>query len=140
MYSKEHKISKQHSFDSYCKKILRNEARNYYDELKHVRKKETSIDYLSQNDLEHLSILPKYFEELSIFKVDDLEIVVNDEDIAYALKMLPEDKRSIILLSYFLEMTDQEIANQMNLVRQTVQYRRSITLKLLKKMMEENND
>ena len=41
----------------------------------------------------------------------------------------------IILLSYFLDMPDSEIAKALNMVRSSVAYRRSATLKLLRELM-----
>ena len=66
------------------------------------------------------------------------DITVSDEQIAEALNALPSDRRDIILLAYFLDMADKEIAECLNLVRRTVAYRRTSTLQELKKFMEEN--
>ena len=44
-----------------------------------------------------------------------------------------------ILLSYFLDMSDAEIANVLNMVRRSVAYRRTSTLKLLKNLMGGEN-
>ena len=45
--------------------------------------------------------------------------------IAEALQSLPERKRDIILLSYFLELSDREIGDKLNMLRSTVQYQRT---------------
>ncbi len=65
---------------------------------------------------------------------------MRDETVAEALNSLPENKRDIILLSYFLDMTDVEIGKQLNLVRSTVQYKRASILRELKKFMEEKGN
>ena len=65
---------------------------------------------------------------------------MRDETVAEALNSLPENKRDIILLLYFLDMTDGEIGEQLNLVRSTVQYRRTSILRELKKFMEEKGN
>ena len=57
-----------------------------------------------------------------------------------ALAVLPDDKRDIVLLAYFLDMTDQEIADKLDMVRRTVQYKRAQSLKELKKEMEVTED
>ena len=59
---------------------------------------------------------------------------------ADALSALPASKRDIVLLAYFLDMTDQEIADKLNLVRSTVQYRRASSLKEMKQRMEVMED
>jgi len=65
---------------------------------------------------------------------------VENEKLAEALSALPESKRDIVLLAYFLDMSDQEIADKLNLVRSTVQYRRASSLKEMKQRMEVMED
>ena len=62
-----HEISKQHAFDSFCKKILKHEARDFYDELKRQRSKEVSFSDLSEKELEQLYTEDKYFATEQIF-------------------------------------------------------------------------
>ena len=57
---------------------------------------------------------------------------VRDDRLAKALRILPERKRDIVLLAYFLDMRDIEIAKQLCIVRGTVQYQRTKSLKQLK--------
>lgn len=128
---------KQHTFDCFCKRLLKNEMRDYYDELKRRRKYEVSFSELTAKELEQLSACNIYFADgQHIFNVLGNDILVRDETVAEALNSLPENKRDIILLSYFLDMTDREIGEQLNLVRSTVQYRRTSILRELKKIME----
>lgn len=54
-----------------------------------------------------------------------------------ALHSLPEDKRNAVLLYYFFEMTDAEIAQLHAIPRSTVQYRRTSSFELLKRYLEE---
>jgi len=132
-----YELDKQHAFDAFCKKVLRNDVRNYYDEVKRLRSKEVSFSELSELELEQLSTTDKYFVTEQTFNVLGNEIIVNDESIAEALRNLPERNRDIILLSYFLELSDGEIGKKLNLIRSTVQYQRTSTLRELKKIMEE---
>jgi RNA polymerase sigma factor (sigma-70 family) len=134
---KSYELDKQHAFDAFCKKVLRNDVRNYYVEMKRLRDKEVSFSELSAQELEQLSTTDKYFSTEQTFNVLGDDIIVNDESIAEALRSLPERKRDIILLSYFLELSDGEIGTKLNLIRSTVQYQRTSTLRELKKMMEE---
>lgn len=69
------------------------------------------------------------------FKVLEYDIEVRDPRIAMALKKLTERKRDIILLYFFMDMNDVEIAESMNLVRSTVCEHRKRSLEILK----ENN-
>ena len=135
-----YELDKQHAFDAFCKKVLRNDVRNYYDEMKRLRDKEVSFSELSERELEQLSTTDKYFATEQIFSVLGRDVIVTDALIAEALKSLPERKRDIILLSYFLELSDGEIGKKLNLIRATVQYQRTSTLRQLKKFMEGNAD
>jgi len=134
-----HEQDKQRVFDSFCKKVLKNEVRDYYDEVKRQRAKEVSFSELSERELEQLSTTDKYFATEQIFNVLGNDVVVNDNTIAEALHSLPECNRDIILLSYFLELSDGEIGKKLNMIRSTVQYRRTSTLRELKKIMKEEH-
>ena len=57
--------------------------------------------------------------------------------LAAALEKLPTDNRDIILLSYLMEMTDMEIARELDTVRQNVSKRRANILKLMRELMEK---
>ncbi|WP_312908517.1 sigma-70 family RNA polymerase sigma factor [Tissierella praeacuta] len=107
MKSNNHGQSKQHIFDSFCKKILKHEARDYYDELKRQRRKEKTFSDLPAKEMEQLYTVDKYFVTEQIFNVLGLNIIVTDDVIIKALQSLPECKRDIILLSYFLELFDR---------------------------------
>ena len=126
-----------HKFDCFCKKVLKNEVRKYYNEMKKRQECDTNFSDLSLHETAQLCAADDYFTTEQIFNVLGNDIIVSDERIAKALLGLNEHKRDIILLSYFLEMTDREIGEQMSLVRNTVQYQRTATLKELKKMLEE---
>jgi DNA-directed RNA polymerase specialized sigma24 family protein len=47
------------------------------------------------------------------------DIAISDEQLVKVLNELPPDRRDIILLAFFLGMIDREIAEQLDLVRQT---------------------
>lgn len=68
------------------------------------------------------------------------DVAIENEVLANALTVLPDDKRDIVLLAFFLDMTDQEIADKLDMVRRTVQYKRAQSLKELKKEMEVTED
>lgn len=131
-----HEKSKQHAFDSFCKKVLKHEARDHYDELKRQRSRESTFSDLSTKEMAQLYTEDKYFDTEQIFNILSLDVIVTDDVIAKALQCLPERKRDIILLSYFLELSDREIGDKLNMLRATVQYQRTRTLQQLKTFME----
>jgi RNA polymerase sigma factor (sigma-70 family) len=138
MRPQSHEEHIRHTFDSFCKKILKYKARDYYRKMKRRGEHEVSFSELSEQDLAKLSGTDEYFKDAYSFHVLGHDITVSDEQIAEALNALPADRRDIILLSYFLDMTDKEIAESLNLVRRTVAYRRTSSLQELKKFMKGN--
>lgn len=121
---------------AFAKKVLKHEARDYYDELKRQRSRESTFSDLSTKEMAQLYTEDKYFTTEQIFNVLSLDVIVTDDVIAKALQNLSERKRDIILLSYFLELSDREIGDKLNMLRATVQYQRTRTLQQLKTFME----
>ena len=130
--------NKSPAFSRTRKEVLRNEARDYYDEMKRQRDREVSFSGLSAQEMDMLFVMDKYPSEQFTFSVLGHEVVIESELIAQAIAALPDEKRDIILLAYFLDMTDGEIGAMLNLVRRTVQYKRTSSLQELKKIMEGN--
>ena len=125
----------QHTFDAFCKKVLRNEARDYLDELARQRNREISFSDLPVEVMEQLSVCDDYFADDRTFDVLGNTVQIASDELAEAIAALPKQKRDIILLSYFLDMPDGEIAKALNMVRSSVAYRRSATLKFLRELM-----
>lgn len=71
------------------------------------------------------------------FQVLEYDIEVRDPRIAMALKKLTERKRDVILLYFFMDMNDVEIAESMNLVCSTVCEHRKRSLEILKEILKE---
>ena len=91
----------QHTFDAFCKKVLRNEARDYLDELARKRNREISFSDLPVEVMEQLSTCDIYFVEKQSFGVLDYRVHIDNDELAGAIAALPAQKRDIILLSYF---------------------------------------
>lgn len=134
--SSERKQTIRHQFDRYCKLVLHGEKVNYEKEMEYRGRHEISLSQVSEEELNRLNTMNKYISETEIFRVLDYEIEVKDELISEALKYLPEKKRNVILLSFFMDMSDTEIAKNMNLVRSTIHHHRVSSLQALKKIME----
>lgn len=128
---KQLRIRKQ--FDSFCKTLLKNEMIDYERARSYRQKHEVSFSELTQEELSRLNTEDDYIAESEVFRVLDYDIEVKDELLSEALKYLPEKKRNVILLSFFLDMTDTEIAKHMNLVRSTIHHHRVSSLQALKK-------
>lgn len=138
--SKNFEVGKERTFDCYCKKILKHEARNQYAAIKRRRNYEVSLSELSEAELAALYTTDEYFADERIFRVGDYDVPIHSEEIASALMRLPKRKCDIVLLSYFLDLSDRQIGEKLDMIRATVQYQRTKALRELKKFMEETNE
>ena len=125
----------QNQFGGFCVKVLKNEARYIQREYARRREQEKSLNDLTANELEQTASKDRYFNDEHVFEVMGIPVVVTGNLLADAIAQLPEEKRNVILLSYFLGMSDREISERMNVVRQTISKRRLVTLKELRKYL-----
>lgn len=127
----------QNQFGGFCTRVLKNEANRIHNEYAKQREKEKSWEDLSQVELERLSVVDKYFCDEHVFEVLDKQVIVISDLLAKAIANLSDVKREIILLSYFLGMTDREISEHLHVVRQAVSKRRARILKELREHLEK---
>jgi RNA polymerase sigma factor (sigma-70 family) len=126
----------QHIFDSYCKKLLKREAINIQRHMKWRSEREITFSAMSTRELAGLAATDEYFKDAYIFDILGEDVGVSDSDLAGALGELSADRREIVLMSFFFDMTDKEIAERLNMTRRTVAYKRTSSLKELKKIIE----
>ena len=126
----------RHTFDAVCKKILKRTAIDIQRETKRRGEREVTFSAMSAREFAELAVTDKYFADEYSFSVFGESVGVNHNGLAEALNALPADKRNIVLMSYFFDMTDAEIAGRLNMARRTVAYKRTSTLQQLKKIME----
>ena len=135
------KKKKRCTFNGFCKTVLRNEAIDAIRERKYRRKHEVTFSELSPQEENQLYTCDQYFandEAEKSFFVAGREI--SAKMLADALHSLPEEKRQAVLLYYFFDMSDKEIAELMKIPRSTVQFRRTSSFELLKRFLEEKAD
>ena len=130
----------RHQFDRICKLALKGEKIDYIRHMEYLHKNEVMISELSQEELNQLFVQDEYDLESFRFQVLNYDIEVKDSLIAEALTLLTKKKRDVILLSYFMGMSDAEIARKLKLVRSTVNEHRRRSLEILKEVMEEKAD
>ena len=132
---------KRCTFNGFCKKVLKNEAIDAIRENRTRSRREVTFSDLSPQEENQLYTCDQYFvndEAEKSFFVAGREITA--KQLADALHSLPEEKRQAVLLYYFFDMTDVEIAELMKIPRSTVQFRRASSFELLKRFLEEKAD
>lgn len=78
-----------------------------------------------------------YETDYTIFNVCGNDIRVYDDELAEALKQLSERNRETLLMYYFLEMNNEEIAKKQNISRSGVFQNRHNSLALMRKLLKE---
>ena len=127
----------RHQFDSLCKLALKSEVINYEKHMAYRQKYEVMLSELSEKELSRLFIMDEHEMETHRFQVLGYDIEVKDALIAEALQTLTEKKRNVVLLSYFMDMSDVEIAELLNVNRSTVYRHRISGLAMIKEFMKE---
>ena len=135
-----HYRHKQHTFDAFCKRTIRNESANAFRQVRVQRDRFVSLSDLSDEGSEALATYDLYPWEYTSFPVDGDVILIKDDRLADALTALPQRFRDILLMYWFLEMADREIAERMNLARRTINNRRLKSYRLLKELMGGDTD
>ncbi|WP_026648632.1 sigma-70 family RNA polymerase sigma factor [Blautia wexlerae] len=136
----EDEMTIRHRFDRLCQMAIKGEAINYYKHMDYRRKYEVTFSELSEKELSQFFTMDEYDVENYRFQVLGYDIEVKDALIAEALQSLSDRKRDVILLSYFMDMSDAEIAREMKLVRSTIHEHRKRSLEILKEIMEGCTD
>ena len=125
----------KHRFDRLYQMSIKGEAINYYKHMDYRREHEIKFSELSDKEMSKLFIMDEYGAENYHFNVHGYDIEIQDILIAEALQELSERKRNVILLSYFMEMSDADIARKMNPVRSTIHEHRIRSLQISYKLL-----
>ena len=104
-------------------------------ELKRRKDKEIPFCELPEIMVEKLAVWDEYMSDYTAFEVCGIEIRVLDEELAKALKQLSDRNRENLLMYYFLEMSDTEIAKVQKISRAGVFKNRYRALENLKKSL-----
>src|SRR5690625_1528509 len=128
------------AFNAFCKRVLKNEAINIYNERRQQQAKEMTFSGLTPQEENQLYTLDKQYEgkEGQIIQVAGKKIT--PKLLAEAMRTLPKEKSITVLLYYFFQLSDVEIGQLLNIPRSTVQYRRTSSFERLKQFLEEHAD
>ena len=116
------------------------ERADYFRNLKYLQEHEKLLSDLSETELNTLCFEVDYCVEKQQYKVCEYDIVIEDSIIVEALDTLSENKKNIVLLAFFMEMSETEIAREMNLACSTVCEHRKRALKMMKEAMKKREN
>jgi len=128
----------ENQFDYICKRAMEDERKNYFKHLSSISKHEISFSDTGDYLVNQFSTIDNYSSDLQIFTMNGFNIGVENDLLSEALRNLTDKKRNIILLNYFMDMSDAEIAEVLKLNRSTVYRHRTSGLAFIKNFMEEH--
>lgn len=136
--SKEEKI--QHQFDSLAKKILAGETMSYIRGIAKAFDKEILFSELGDEEINNLYTVDEFYSDCYHYDVYGYDICVKNDMLIESLNKLPQKKRDMILLSFFLDMSDREISELLRVVRTTVFRNKKDALKEMKQYMDKGGN
>lgn len=107
------------AFNAFCKRVLKNVAIDIYNERRRQQSKEKTFSELTSREIHQLYSIDNYSED----NTEEFQLVVKritTHLLAEAMHTLPEEKCNTVLLYYFLQLSDMEISEQLNVHRSTV--------------------
>lgn len=116
---------------------MEDERKNYLIYLSRLSRHEVSFSDIGDCLVNQFATTDNYSTDFQIFTLNGLSVGVESDLLSEALRELPENKREIVLMFYFMDMSDSEIADLLKLNRSTVYRHRTSGLALIKKFMEE---
>ena len=139
MNTEQHREHIEHTFNAFCKIVLYHAALGAYKKIRKKQQFEVSLDYLCEFDFEPVTTTDEYFVKYDVtttFTVRGKTVVVESEQLAAALMNLPEKRREVLFLRYYLGCSDTEIGRLFGVCRSTIFHRRKRALRLLRQEME----
>lgn len=129
----------RHVFDSFCKKVVRNEALNIQKKYARFRQRQISMEILEQRGLG----IEFYYSEPNLnssgsFTVLGMKIFISNGELANAITALPSLRQEIILMSFFIGLNDREIGDIIGKSLGSVWYQRQVALEELGKYLGGN--
>lgn len=132
---------KRYSFEVFFKRVLINKARNLHKKRKQQQDQEISFSDLPVETVMAFSYEDQYDLSLSSSYVWEGERVkFENKALGEALRLLLPKYREILMLSYFMDCSDAEIAAQLAIPISTVGARRRNAIQRLRERMDETDE
>ncbi len=124
-------------FDTLMKKVIDKTIKNYERSLTRRNKREVLFCELPEIMVQSFPVFDEYDLDVADYDVYGMTAHVCDKELCNALDQLSEKRRNTILLFYFLDMSDIEISELMNITRCTSYTRRMTALRQMKEILEK---
>ena len=121
----------EQTFDSFCKTVIKNAGISLRRHHKRLYEYEVSLDDSDQHFIEDT-----YELECAELHMDEHVFQIRDIELAAVISSLPIKCRNVILMSFFLEYTDTEIARIYDIAPASIAYRKKCALTQMKELMK----
>lgn len=127
------------SFDAFCKKVIKTITADYYRIERRRKKMTQSVEMI--DPLSHVSLLTEnqYGLYCRTFYVGSTTIDIHNEDIGEVMQYIVPNRRSVLLLSYFMNLKDADIARMLHISSPTVARRKKHALDDLRRLIGGKN-
>ena len=129
----------QQQFDALIKKVVNNRIKDHQRNTGRRLKHERPFADLPDFDIENIGLFDERFIGIIPFFVEEIPVYVRHEELGDALGELDEKQKKIILMFYFLNMSDAEIAKILKKGRTTIFETRKRALEILKKKIGDES-
>ena len=124
--------------DCLIRKVIDCTVKNYNREIGRRAKHERPFCEVPEIEYACVGTTDEYSTEFMAFQVFGSEVRVHDERLCEAIMKLSEKQRNILLMFYFLEMSDTEISEVLGIARCTVYRNRMRSLDFIRDRYRRN--
>lgn len=122
-------------FDTLVKRVIDCTVKNYEKELSRREHKEILFCEIPELVVNSFAVFDDYESDVTIFDVYGMEARVSGDELCKALSQLPERKRNNLLMFYFLDMSDNEIAEFQQISRAGAFKNRQTALQKMRELL-----
>lgn len=124
-------------FDSFSKRVIKHIGIDLFKKQQGLGNIEIALSALPKRDRDSLSVEETYKLDTGSATYDVLGTPITVANpLGQALRFLPPQRREVLLLCYFAEMSDPQIGKILNLTAAAVNYRRKKALDALRTILE----
>lgn len=124
-------------FDWFCKKVMRNKAIDIDRENKKENSEKGVVISLENGDI-YIASHDEYLFEQIKYEAYGHVVYVKEDRLADILDQLPDKKRNVLLLWHLAGLTDEEIAETLNITKKTLSEYKSRLIVKCKEIAEKN--
>lgn len=120
-------------FDSFCKAVIRNEARN----LTKAKARRAHHEFLCAEPLDLRGARDDYPSDSFEVETNAGKVIIQSMSVFDSLAALPERRRESLLLRYFLHWSDQKIALHFGVSTRTIRKWHHLSIDHMRRTLEK---